>query len=159
MTDPTFAAFAGNSRHPQHAEYLLELGRATYASIRVAGICFDILRVLGDHAESSLYRDDLGRLESKLAPLRDRWPEVDMLPEFMTSLPPARALRNDLMHALPVRDGLLRRTSGPDGRSVTFYSVSDLAEATATFQRTHRLGSRVLYHDDGALVRAWYARG
>lgn len=150
--------FAGDPRHPQHSEYLLELGRATFASIRLAGVCFDILRVLGDHPEQSLYRDDLGRLERKLAPLRERWPEVESLPSFMAALGPARELRNDLIHALPVKDGLARRTDGSPKRHITFYSTSDLAAATARFTRTARLGSDVLYHDHGSFVRAWYSR-
>ena len=40
--------WAGDPGHPSHNDYLLELGRATYAAAGLAGIAFDVLRIHRD---------------------------------------------------------------------------------------------------------------
>lgn len=58
--------FPGDPRHELHGGWLLELGRTTYIASRVAGICFDVLRVRADARSRDLYRDPLGDLQKKL---------------------------------------------------------------------------------------------
>ncbi|MEW1990134.1 hypothetical protein AB0365_16965 [Brevibacterium casei] len=105
------APFTGESHnpgHPDHEEYLLELGRATYAAAGLAGIAFDVLRIHGRFESAALYNDPLGTLENRLKGIR---PPLDGIDEFLSLLAEARVVRNDLIHALPVKQGLHRRTS------------------------------------------------
>ncbi|MGL5862988.1 MAG: hypothetical protein ACRCY9_17215 [Phycicoccus sp.] len=155
MTDHE-AAHPGDPRHPEHEAWLLELGRATFAAARVAGICFDLARILGGHPSEDMYTDQLGHLISRLKKMAARADQVPGLAEFIDDLEPARIDRNDLLHALPVAHGLYRRT---DDLSYVrnFDEIEDLAQVTATLQAVAATGNRLLYQDDGAAIRRWYA--
>lgn len=150
---------AGDPRHPDHDAFLAELGGATYASLCVAGISFDILRVF-DHVPSpQMYNDPLGALLKRLRGLSARQPGLLGLGEFIETLEAALETRNDLLHALPVQNGLHRRTSKDLSRVRNFFTVEDLRAATLELQRAHRAGSTLLYHDGGTAVQAWYEAG
>lgn len=73
------AQYPGDPRHPDHPEWLLELGRATYAAAGLSGIAFDLLRVHSGLESKDLYKDPLGRLLEKL---RKSPPAVDGDREF-----------------------------------------------------------------------------
>lgn len=62
----------GDPGYPSHNDYLLELGRATYAAAGLAGIAFDVLRIHGGVDSAELYSDPLGTLQGRLKnnPLR-----------------------------------------------------------------------------------------
>lgn len=149
----------GDPRHPDHAAFLAALGEATYAVARVSGICFDILRVLGAEESQEMYNDPLGTLENKLRKLLNQNPSVPELADFLALLGPARETRNDLLHALPVKDGLHRRKANDLAYVRNFYTVEDVEDATAEFTAAWRKGSQVLYADGGASVAAWTAAG
>lgn len=148
MTSST-PEYAGAPRHPDHTEFLLELGRATYAASRLAGIADDVLRIHGGYATEDLYYDALGALEKKLQVAR---PPLDGIDEFLELLGPAREARNDLIHALPVANGLYRRTHG---RIRELFTVESLREIRTTIETASRKGGRVLYADGGEGVRRW----
>lgn len=160
MSDPSGETTlkAGNQDSPNHDAWLAALGRATYACSCLAGIAFDLLRVLGSHDSASLYNDPLGRLESKLQGFHKhtRFPEMDI---FMTLLGPAIVTRNDLLHALPVRDGLHRRSTRDPYYVRDFFTVESLDAVTAECLAASRAGGEALYRDGGAAVRAWYEKG
>jgi hypothetical protein len=147
---------AGDPRHVDHESWLLELGRATYEASRVSGICFDILRVFSRVDSAAMYSDPLGTLLSRLEGLLAKQPTLPGLQDFVASLRASKETRNDLIHALPVKDGLHRRLSKDLHYVRNFYTVEDLEAVTAELRTTHRLGSGVLYHDGGASVKAWY---
>lgn len=153
-TTPEGPEHAGDVHHPEHGEYLLELGRVTYAAARLSGIAFDVLRVHAGHDSVDMYNDPLGKLQKKLT---EASPEIDGHAEFLNLLEAARQVRNDLIHALPVKHGLHRRDSRDPYRVVDFYSVSSLREARSTLERAWRLGSAVLYADGGVAVQRWYS--
>jgi hypothetical protein len=67
--------------------------------------------------------------------------------------------RNDLLHALPVKDGLHRRHTQDLYRVRNFFDVEHLAVAAKELEDVWTQGSRLLYHDGGAAVQAWYAAG
>jgi hypothetical protein len=47
-----------------------------------------------------------------------------------------------------------------DGHYVrNFYTVDDLREVADQLEAVQRAGNTLLYQDDGAAVRAWYAAG
>lgn len=128
-------------------------------SSRVAGICFDVLRVRSGARGSDLYRDVLGDLQRKLRRHVEEngraLPGFGLFCGFLDDLEQAKTTRNDLIHALPVRDGLLR----VDGRKrVEFYTIESLVAAQGTLQRAWVSGTEVLHFDDGSFVRDWYAR-
>lgn len=148
----------GDPRHPDHDSFLLELGRATYAADRLAGICFDILRVLKGVPSRDMYEVPLGTLQRRLDPLMRSSP-VPGLADFVDQLERARLARNDLLHALPVKDGLHRRKKDDPRYVRNFFTVADVQEVTAVLSAAHRTGSDVMYHDGGAAVRAWYEGG
>lgn len=147
------AEYAGDPGHPDHEDYLLELGRATYAATGLAGIAFDVLRIHSGFDSAALYNDPLGTLENRLKTSR---PPLDGLDEFLLLLAKARVVRNDLIHALPVKHGLHRRTSKDLSYVRNFYSVESLREARALFKQTRSKGNKVLYSDGGAAIRRWY---
>lgn len=159
MTDNDEERTPGDPAAPEHDAFLMELGRATYTAARVAGVCFDLLRVLGATPSHEMYEDPLGTLQSRLRGLAKRRPDVSDLPEFLEKLDGARRARNDLLHAFPVRDGLYRRTAPPEDRIRELFTVESLNEITRQLDETARLGNAVLYFDDGASVRAWYDAG
>ena len=150
--------YAGNPRHPDHEAWLLELGRATYSASRVAGICFDLARILGGVESADMYSDPLGTLINRLQPIGRRG-DVDGLAEFIEQLGAAREDRNDLLHALPVADGLHRRKTSEPAYVRNFFDVEDLAAVISSLTATARVGNGLLYQDGGAAVRRWYERG
>jgi hypothetical protein len=131
----------------------------TYAAARVVGIAFDILRVLDGVSSAEMYSDVLGRLINRLRGLQARRPMLPGLASFIGQLEGARDTRNDVLHALPVKDGLHRRTSHDLGRVRNFFTVDDLRAAADQLEAAHVAGSRILYHDGGAAVHAWCAAG
>lgn len=151
----TFVEHAGDPDHPNHEAYLLELGRAAYAAAGLAGIAFDVLRIHGGFDSTALYSDPLGTLESRL---RGSRPELEGIDEFLGLLGEARIVRNDLIHALPVKHGLHRRVTKDPGYEKSFYSVESLREARQLFERASRRGNEVLYSDGGEAIRRWYAQ-
>lgn len=151
----TEADHAGDPSHPNHEAYLLELGRATYAAAEVAGIAFDVLRIHGGFDSAALYSDPLGKLEDRLRGSRF---EADGIEEFISMLGDARVMRNDLIHALPVKHGLHRRLTKDLGYARDFFSVDSLREAQELFERTRRKGNEVLYSDGGKAIKRWYER-
>lgn len=104
----SIAEYPGDPGHPDHEEYLLELGRATYAAAGLSGIAFDVLRIHGGFDSAALYSDPLGTLENRL---HSSGPCLEDINEFLSLLSRAREARNDLIHALPVKHGLHRRIS------------------------------------------------
>jgi hypothetical protein len=152
-------AAAGDPEHPDHVAWLLALGRATYAAARVAGVCFDILRVHHRVPSEEMYRDALGQLLGRLRALRKQQPDLPGLDIFLHQLEQAGKTRNDLIHALPVRDGLHRRTAGAGGYLRNFFDIASLEAATQELDNVARQGADLLYVDKGAAVRGWYAAG
>lgn len=157
MTTPDLAD--GDQTSPRFDEWLLALGRATYEAGRLSLMAFDLLRVHFDTDEDLMYNDPLGRLVSKLrdaAKARPNWPE---LAAWIETLDDASEQRNDLTHALPVRDGLHRRKKGDPYFVRDFFTVKSLEEITAAFAAVAKEGNDLLYCDDGAHVRAWMRSG
>lgn len=148
---------AGDPRHPDHQAFICALGEATYTAARVAGICFDILRVFDRQASASLYRDPMGELQRKVAAVAggQATPPPGLV-DFADRLSNAVTSRNDLTHALPVKDGLLRHRGST---RLEFYTVESVQAVTATLDELWRLGSGILYHDGGASIDAWYRAG
>lgn len=149
------AEHAGDPSHTDHDAYLLELGRATYSAAGLAGIAFDVLRVHCGFDSAALYSDPLGTLENRL---RGSRPPLDGIDEFVTLLGDARIVRNDLIHALPVKHGLHRRATKDIGYVRDFYSVESLRKVRELFERARGTGSEVLYSDGGEAIRRWYAQ-
>ncbi len=148
------AEHAGDPGHPDHEAYLLELGRATYAAAGLAGIAFDVLRVHAGVDSAALYSDPLGTLENRL---RGSRPALKGIDEFIDLLGDARIVRNDFIHALPVKHGLHRRMTKDLGYVRDFYSIESLREARELFERARRRGNEVLYSDGGDAIKRWYA--
>lgn len=150
-------AHSGDPRHPEHDVWLLELGRATYAAARAAGICFDLARIIGGVESADMYSDPLGTLVGRLRSIAG----LDLLsglPEFVEQVDAAREGRNDLLHALPVLHGLHRRKTKDPAYERNFYDVEQLSEVTEQLSDAARQGSRLLYQDGGEAVRRWYER-
>jgi hypothetical protein len=139
-------------------DYLLELGRATWAASVLAMYAFDLLRVFGGVHEETMDSDAMGTLVNRLRGLMKRHPDWPELAAFVEDLDEARVTRNDLLHALPVHDGLYRRRYGPNGYIRNFFTVESLAEVTASFTALERRANALLYKDGGAAVDAWYGR-
>ena len=146
----------GDPNHPDHEAYLLELGRATYAAAGLAGIAFDVLRIHGGFDSADLYSDPLGTLRGRL---KDSLPPLDGIDEFLVLLDEARKVRNDLVHSLPVKHGLHRRTTKDAHYVRNFYTVESLRGAHKLFEKTQRKGNEVLYSDGGEAIRRWYGEG
>lgn len=106
-----------------------------------------------------MYREPLGELEKRARTVAGKLgtppPE---LTAFIAALPAARQTRNDVLHALRVRDGLYRRVNKPL-RIREFFTVESLQEARAEMDAARRLGNQALYFDGGQSVRDWYAAG
>lgn len=150
----------GDPADPRHPEWLTALGAATEAAAGLATICFDLARVLGGVSSSAMYRDPLGALEKRVAMVATSF-GISPPPElaaFVSALPDARETRNDLLHALRVRDGLHRRVDNPP-RIRDFFTVESLEDALEEIQAATQLGNHALYFDGGKSVRAWYAAG
>ncbi|MBB1586751.1 MAG: hypothetical protein HG423_008165 [Propionibacterium sp.] len=146
------AQYPGDPRHPDHPEWLLELGRATYAAAGLSGIAFDLLRVHSGLESKDLYKDPLGGLLEKL---RKSPPAVEGIESFITQAEKALVVRNDVLHALPVLHGLHRRRSNDPGYVRNYYDLASLREATQVMQNACRKGSEVLYADGGQAIRRW----
>ncbi len=102
-----------------------------------------------------------GALPKRIGELSLQAPELPGLSDFLAKLQKARLTRNDLLHALPVQDGLHRRRTDDLHYVRNFFSLDDLESATDELNEAHRAGSAILYHDGGEAVRRWYeaARG
>ena len=148
----TEAEYPGDPRHPDHTDWLLELGRATCAAAGLSGIAFDLLRVHSGFESGDLYKDPLGRLLEKL---RTSHPSVEGIEDFIALAEEALVVRNDVLHALPVLHGLHRRRSDDLGYVRNYYDLDSLREATQVMENTIRKGSEVLYADGGEAVRRW----
>ena len=151
--------YPGDTRHPEHEEYLRELGRATYWAALLAGVAFDLLRVFGRVRSAAMYDDPLGALEKKLQSLSVSRKDLPGLDEFLNELKLARGARNDLIHALPVQHGLHRRRAKDLHYVRNFFTIEDLASVAKEFSDVTRRGNRLLYHDGGAAIRSWYVDG
>lgn len=147
--------YAGDPGHPDHEIFLLELGRATYAAAGLAGIAFDVLRIHSEFDSAELYSDPLGKLEKRLRAAR---PALEGVDRFIERLGSARVMRNDLIHALPVKHGLHRRRTEEPHYVKNFYTVESLQKARELFEQTRRLGNAVLYSDGGEAIRRWHAQ-
>lgn len=147
----------GDPRHPEHDPWLLELGRATYAAARVAGICFDLARIVGGVDSADMYSDPLGTLVRRLRTIA-QLELLDGLAEFVAAADSARADRNDLLHALPVLHGLHRRKSNDLRYVRNFYGLSDLSAVTESLTSVAVRGNHLLYQDGGEAIRRWYER-
>lgn len=150
------AEHAGDPKHPDHEAYLVELGRATYAAAGLSKIAFDVLRIHSGIVSKELYDDPLGRLERRL---KNNPPPLSGLEDFLSLLGLARLMRNDLIHALPVKHGLYRRTTKDTRHVREFYSVESLREARSLFERARHKGNKVLYSDGGEAINRWYEKG
>lgn len=146
------AEYPGDPRHPEHTDWLLELGRATYAAAGLSGIAFDLLRVHSGFESEDLYKDPLGRLLEKL---RKSPPAVEGIEDFIALAEEALVVRNDVLHALPVLHGLHRRRSDDLGYVRNYYDLASLQEATQVMEKARWKGNEVLYADGGEAVRRW----
>ncbi len=151
MTSP-HAEYPGDPEHPDHTNYLQELGQATYAAAELARIAFDMLRVHRGIDSSLLYNDPLGALENRL---KRSHLSLDGIDEFITLLDEARETRNNLIHALPITRGLQRRTNRDLSIVRNFYTTESLREAREMFDKAMRKGNEVLYSDGGAALKKW----
>lgn len=149
MNEPTHP---GDPRHPDHDQWLFALGRATYASQRLAGIAVDVLRVHCNVDFWDLVPDTLGKLIKRLDRHAQSGATIPGLVAWLSELADALEVRNDLMHALPVANGLHRRVAGNRGRVVNYFDMKDLDNAAAVLIAAHRTGSKLLYHDGGSAV-------
>lgn len=104
-----------------------------------------------------MYSDPLGTLIRRLRPMAEQG-DVEFN-AFLVELDEAREDRNDLLHALPVRDGLHRRVSRDLRHVRNFYDAQDLAVVTSSLAGAADTGNRLLYRDGGEAVRRWYQRG
>lgn len=152
MDEQVIPAYPGDPQHPRHKEYLLELGRATYAAASLASIAFDILRVHDGIDSAALYNDPLGRLKMRLE--KAELP-LNGMKEFLELLEESRVARSDLIHALPVLDGLYRRNASNPYYEREFFSVESLREVRVLFEKTLRKGNEVLYADNGKAAEQW----
>ena len=75
---------------------------------------------------------------------------------YCSLLAEARVVRNDLIHALPDKHGLHRRTSKDLSYVRNFYTAASLRKARVLFEQALRNGNKVLYSDGGAAVKRWY---
>lgn len=148
----TDAEYPGDPRHPDHREWLLELGKGTYAAAGLSGIAFDVLRVHSGFESKDLYKDPLGRLLEKLCKSP---PAVDGIEDFIALAEEALVVRNDVLHALPVLHGLHRRRSDDLGYVRNYYDLDSLRKATQVMENARRKGNEVLYADGGEAVRRW----
>lgn len=153
--DASAPQYPGDPRHQAHAEYLSALGAATYSAAGLAGAAFELLRVHHRVSSAEMYDDPLGRLVSRLNRALDLGSPLPELDAFISELNAAKDLRNDLIHAMPVRDGLYRRTGRDLSRVVEFYTIESLCNARAQFDAVKLKGNQLLYFDGGRAVEAW----
>lgn len=148
--------YPGDPRHPDHEQWLLALGRATYASQSLAGVAVDVLRIHCGVDFWTLLPDTLGALIRRLKHHEGTGaPRIPGLLDWLSELDRALIIRNDLIHALPVLHGLHRRTASDHRRVVDFCTTQAMEDAAAVLSGAAVSGNRVLYHDGGAAVRVW----
>ena len=147
--------YPGDPRHPEHREYLYELGAAVYAARRLDLAAFDLLRVHEGVRSAELYDDTLGRLLNRLRDAQAQGAALPDLDVFLGELDRAREARNDLMHALPVQNGLYRRRRNDPGCIVEFFTLESLRDVRSLFDAVARKGNGLLYFDGGRAVKAW----
>lgn len=133
----------------------MELGRATYAASRLAGITFDILRVHGGEDSAALYDLTHGQLHARL---RDKNLTLPGIHDFLDASEAAIKARNDLLHALPVAYGLHRRRTRDPFSVQNFFEVEPIAHVTQQLEEAAHLGNQILYWDGGKGVNDWYAK-
>lgn len=149
---------AGDARHPDHEQWLTELGRFTLTAARLAFGCCDILRVLAtppmtsEQVEALFQKDTLGALCRKLDEYADTMP--GNFAEFREVLDGARETRNDVMHATTIAWGLHRNRPDQDRH---FTTIEDLADARSELEEAIRLADAVMAADGGAAIQAWLA--
>lgn len=146
------AEYPGDPAHPNHLAWITSLGRVTYASQALAGIAVDVLRTHFDVDFWDLLPDSLGQLVARLERLDKVNVAVPGLSAWLIELSAALVVRNDLVHALPVRDGLHRRTAKDPKRVVNFFTIAALDDAATVLTNARRSGSVLLYHDGGTAV-------
>ncbi len=154
VSDMSDVEHPGEPGHPDHQEWLLALGRATYASQALAGIAVDVLRTHCGVDFWKLVPDSLGGLVKRLERHDRAAPDVPDLTAWLVELEQALVLRNDLLHALPVKHGLHRRDAKHKSRIVNFFTVKALDDAAAIFGAARLSGNKILYHDGGTAVAA-----
>jgi len=99
-----------------------------------------------------MYADPLGQLEKRLEQIDSTgWPPMK---DFVAALDSARQTRNDVMHAMLVRDGLLRR-SAKYGYDRDFYTVQSLVQANEAVRLASRLGNGVLDSRASGDLKSW----
>ncbi len=152
MTTETLQA--GDPSSPEHEAWLLELGRATYAASRLAGVTVDILRVHGGDDAKDLYDLTHGRLLGRLEAKNLSLPGIMA---FLDHAKAAVAARNDLLHALPVAYGLHRRRASDLSYVADFYDVESVRRITERLLQAAREGNKVLYSLGQAAIDQWYA--
>lgn len=146
-------AHAGDPCHRDHEQWLLALGRATFAAQAMAGVAIDVLRVHCGVDFWDLVKQPFGGLITTMRghdhpPGMARW---------LDELDAAGRVRNDLMHATPVLHGLHRRDAKDRGRVVNFFDVADLESATSVLVAATRSGNVLLYFDGGSAVQRYSA--
>ena len=99
------------------------------------------LEWFGGFNEALLYDDPLGGLQQRLWVIDPR--ALPPMPQCMQGLASARRIRNDVMHAFLVRDGLFRRTAS-GGYEEAFYTVAPLARARGQIEAASSLGNQML---------------
>ena len=157
-TTAAAAAAAGDPNHPQHERWLLELGRVTYASSQVATACFNLSRTHGEHTSLSLQQDTLGRAAGRLQDMVKERGSFQQLDDFVAELGPVVTLRNDVMHALTVRDGLHRRRADDPTYVRNYFEIADLRKVNAALVNAAHLGQVALYADGGKAIERWRSR-
>ncbi len=146
------AEYPGDPAHPDHLAWLTSLGRATYASQGLAGVAADVLRTHCDVDYWELLPDTLGKVVARLKRHDEVNGALPGLSVWLVELAAALVVRNDLLHALPVRDGLHRRTAGDPQRVVNFFTVAALDDAATVLINARRSGNLLLYYDGGTAV-------
>lgn len=146
---------AADHRSPDYAEYCRALGEAILESGHMFAWAYDILR-LHEGSDRDLLSDvrgkaalDLshGQLGSQLRELRGRKEargdaDASAVKEFSAAFDEATALRNDLAHGLPTRQGLLRAKRGR-----LYDTVESIQTLTRQFRRVGGLACQVMFSD------------
>lgn len=138
---PSEPRHAGHPLHPDHELFLLRLGETAFAAAAVGSHMLNVLRTHCGHDYWELTPKTHGRLRELLEAHADDVPGlVELLPELLDAV----ALRNAVLHALPVQQGLQYRAK--DKSTVQFYDVSDLEDARDRLLAVRRKANRVLWH-------------
>lgn len=152
----TDAEYPGDPRHPEHTDWLLELGRATYAA---AGLPASLSISCGCTQVSSPGTCTRTLWAGCNEKLRTSPPTVEGIEDFIALAEEALVVRNDVLHALPVLHGLHRRRSDDLGYVRNYYDLNSLRAATQVMENASLKGNEVLYADGGEAVRRWVESG